>query len=77
MNPETIEADYIERPAPLAVRDEAPAAIPMPTVSPEEARDAMRRYLELCEAVLTPDDYQEFEQWDPKLRTKVKKRFKK
>lgn len=70
---ETIEGTAI------AVRDEPTrsVAIPMPTVSPDEAREAMRKYLELCEAVLGPEDYQEFEQWDNNLKHRVKKRFKK
>ncbi len=70
MNEQTIES------APLAVR-ESLSSVPVPMVTPEEARDLMRRYIELCEAVLTPDDYQEFEQWDPIRKCRVKKRFKK
>jgi hypothetical protein len=71
-----IDAEFRETQPNLAVTPEAsPLAIPI--VTPDEARRAMQLYLELCESVLTPDDYQEFEQWDSNSRKKVKKRFKK
>ena len=70
---ETVDAEFQA----LAVQDEAPKVSIMPTVSPQEAQEAMRAYLELCDAILTDDDYQTFSQWDPKLRQKVNKKFKK
>ena len=48
-----------------------------PIVTPDEAKAAMTQYMELCEAILTDDDYQPFTQYDPKTRTKTTKRFKK
>jgi hypothetical protein len=50
---------------------------PLPAVSPTEARASMRAYLELCDSVLTDDDYQVFYQYDPAAKKKVAKRFKK
>lgn len=50
-----------------------------PVVTPTEAKAAMQSYLELCEAVLSDDDYQEFRQnkkVDGKWVSEVK-RFKK
>jgi hypothetical protein len=44
----------------LAVQE--PQALAMPMVTPAEAKAAMQAYYELCESVLTPDDYQEFTQ---------------
>ena len=49
----------------------------LPTVSPEEAREAMRRYQEVCEAVLTPDDYQELKERGKTKRFKRKSAVKK
>jgi hypothetical protein len=61
--------------AALAVVDNA--ALCLPALSAKDAKEAMRKYQEICEAVLTPDDYQTFMQWDPAKRCKVEKRFKK
>jgi hypothetical protein len=44
----------------LAVQE--PQTLAMPMVTPAEAKAAMQAYYELCESVLTPDDYQEFTQ---------------
>lgn len=77
---EHIEAEFVEHAQPgaaLAVREEHAPALALPVVSPLEAKAAMQKYFEVCEAVLSDEDYQEFEQWDPKQRKKVKKRFKK
>lgn len=68
--------------APLAVRDQPSALavrVPAPLVTPEEAKAAMASYYAICEAVLTPDDYQEFvqkEKVDGRWQS-VAKRFKK
>lgn len=53
-----IEGEIVESAAPLAVLE--PQSGIMPVVSPDEARAQMRAYQELCAAVLTEDDYQEF-----------------
>lgn len=71
---DVIEGELISQSTALAV---ASGSGLLPTVSPENARESMRAYQELCEAVLNDDDYQDFEQWDPKTRKKVKKKFKK
>jgi hypothetical protein len=73
---EHVDAEFAETPAPLAVIEPHQTGC-LPAVSPDEARDAMRKYQEVCEAVLTAEDYQEFSQWDPKTRTKTLKKFKK
>lgn len=47
----------------LVRQDAAPVAVEaamLPQVTPQEARAAMSAYLELCESVLGPEDYQEF-----------------
>jgi hypothetical protein len=62
----------------LAVVDTS-APLALPVVTPEEAKAAMAQYLELCESVLGPDDYQEFSQ-KAKVAGQwiwVKKKFKK
>jgi len=62
----------------LAVVDTS-APLALPVVTPEEAKAAMAQYLELCESVLGPDDYQEFSQ-KQKVNGQwvwVKKKFKK
>jgi hypothetical protein len=69
-------AEVDEKPAPLAVIEPHGSGV-LPVVSPDEAREAMTRYLEVCKAVLSDEDYQEFPQWDPKTRTKTLKKFKK
>jgi hypothetical protein len=56
-----------------------PQAGIMPVVSPDEARAQMRAYQELCAAILTDDDYQEFTEtkWINGEKVQTKKRFKK
>jgi hypothetical protein len=75
---EHIDAEFVahDKPAPLAVIEPHGSGV-LPVVSPDEAREAMTRYLEVCKAVLSDEDYQEFPQWDPKTRTKTLKKFKK
>jgi peptidoglycan hydrolase-like protein with peptidoglycan-binding domain len=73
-----------EAPRELAIADARLAVIEpqsgiMPLVSPDEARSQMRAYQELCAAVLTDDDYQEFTE-KKKVNGRyesVTKRFKK
>ena len=65
----------------LVLREERALAFsaPAPLVTPEEAKAAMASYFAICEAVLTPDDYQEFtqkEKIDGRWQS-VTKRFKK
>lgn len=56
---EVLDAEHTE----LAIRPEPPSALAMPAVTPAQAKDAMRAYQDLCEAVLDPDeDYQSFTQ---------------
>lgn len=77
---EHIEAEFVEHPQPgaaLAVREEHAQALALPVVSPLEAKAAMEKYFEVCEAVLREDDYQDFTQYDSKLKKKVTKKFKK
>lgn len=57
MTIEAVDAQFSESTA-LAVREEHGGM--MPLVSPDEARAQMRAYQELCAAILTADDYQEF-----------------
>jgi hypothetical protein len=61
----------------LVVRDSGAMATPMPTVSPAEARDAMAKYLALCDSVLTNDDYQSFMERGKTKRFKKKSAVKK
>ena len=75
---DTLDAAYRETGTAVAVREEPQVGM-MPLVSPDEARAQMRAYQELCAAVLTDDDYQEFTE---KKRVNgeyisVTKRFKK
>lgn len=56
MNEDVIDADSTA----LAVIDGSTAIAP--AVTPADARAAMQQYFELCEAVLSDDDYQEFTQ---------------
>ena len=73
-----------EAPGELAIADAPLAVIEpqsgiMPLVSPDEARSQMHAYQELCAAVLTDDDYQEFTE-KKKVNGRyesVTKRFKK
>lgn len=69
MSVDVIEGEYA-----LAVVEQTNSGI-MPLVSPEEARAQMRAYQELCAAVLTEDDYQEFT--EKKRGVTTTKRFKK
>lgn len=58
---EPVDAEFTEDPG-TALAIAEPSASLAPVVSPEDAREAMRQYMELCEAVLTDDDYQKFSQ---------------
>ena len=49
----------------------------LPQVTPTEAKDAMRQYLELCESVLGPEDYQEFTERGKTKKFKKKSAVKK
>lgn len=71
-----IEGELVDETTSLAVPDVSPGAL-LPVVSPDEAKAAMEAYLAICEAVLKPEDYQEFAQYDPAQKARVKKKFKK
>jgi hypothetical protein len=72
---ETLEAEYQD--APLAVREERASVAIMPAVTPAEAKAAMEQYQAVCEAVLTPDDYQTFKERGKEKRFKKKSAVKK
>ena len=76
MMSEAIDAEFVEQSSALAVR-EGSASLALPIMSPDDARAAMSKYLEICAAVLGPEDYQSFTQWDPALKRKIEKKFKK
>jgi len=71
-----IDAEFSEpNLAPVLAKESESNPLAMPVVSNEQAKAAMNAYVELCHAVLTDDDYQTFQQWDPKTRKRVGKRF--
>lgn len=74
---EHVDAAFEEQASHAALAIVDNAALCLPALSASDAKDAMRKYQEICEAVLTPEDYQSFMQWDPAKRCKVEKRFKK
>lgn len=49
----------------------------LPAVTPQEAKAAMKAYLELCESVLSKEDYQQFEERGEIKRFKKKSAVKK
>lgn len=70
-----IDAEYQE--PNLAVAEDTSSPLALPIVTNIEAKAAMTAYQQLCESVLSDDDYQPFKQWDAKTRSHVMKNFKK